>query len=397
MKDLEGSVSRESRLPVILARNQRYGKDMKVLLLSAYDAESHRSWHQLLSTTFTEYQWTILTLPPRYFSWRMRGNSLSFAFQHRDVLEKDYDLLIATSMVDLSALRGFVPKLGALPTLVYFHENQFAYPASEQQFDSIEPQVLNLYTALAADTLAFNSAYNRDTFLDGAEKLLAKMPDQVPSGLIKKLIAKSHLLPVPLADDKFIKRNRTVDNSPLQLLWNHRWEYDKGPDRLLAAIEKLLAEKVEIDFHIVGQQFRKIPNEFKQIKALVNSQRPDSLKHWGYIEDADEYRQLLASCDVVLSTAIHDFQGLAVLEAVAAGCVPLIPVRLCYPEWFSEVFLYGSYQSQPELEAQELAQRLDSLARQKQAGGLLKVPSVDRFSMKNVRKDFKRLCDSMMF
>ena len=127
-----------------------------------------------------EVDWTLLTLPPRYFSWRLRGNSLSWAMLARDALEADYDVLLATSMTDLSALRGLCPALCRLPTAVYFHENQFAYPGSDRQRQSVEPQMLNLYTALAADRVLFNSAYNRDSFLEGADELLRKLPDFSP-------------------------------------------------------------------------------------------------------------------------------------------------------------------------------------------------------------------------
>ena len=90
---------------------------MRILLLSAYDAHSHRRWRQGLVAAFPEWQWTVLTLPPRYFSWRVRGNSLSWAFSERETLEQPYDVLIATSMTDLSALKGLVPALASVPSL----------------------------------------------------------------------------------------------------------------------------------------------------------------------------------------------------------------------------------------------------------------------------------------
>ena len=54
-------------------------------------------------------------------------------------LARDYDLALATSMVDLASLRGLIPKLAAVPSLLYFHENQFAYPAGHQRDENIEP------------------------------------------------------------------------------------------------------------------------------------------------------------------------------------------------------------------------------------------------------------------
>lgn len=304
---------------------------MKILLLSAYDAASHKRWREGLVKHCADHDWTCLSLPARYFNWRVRGNSLSWAFSERATLEQDYDLLIATSMVDLSSLRGFVPKLASVPTLLYFHENQFDYPVSNKQksaehHGSVEPQILSIYSALCATTLVFNSSYNRQTFLEGAAALLKKLPDAVPGNLIECMEQCSQVLSVPLDDSFFsnIERDRDT-SSPLQLVWNHRWEYDKGPDRLLLFIRELKRLNVVFRLHVVGQQFRQQPAEFEEIKQLLLECK--ALGEWGFIESEASYRRLLCDADVVLSTALHDFQGLSILEAVASGCKPLLPAR----------------------------------------------------------------------
>ena len=88
---------------------------MNVLLLSAYDAPSHRYWREGLAGYFVDYCFTQLTLPPRYFSWRIRGNSLSWGWTREDVLTRDYDMLVATSLVaSLSTLGDFACRLGSL-------------------------------------------------------------------------------------------------------------------------------------------------------------------------------------------------------------------------------------------------------------------------------------------
>ena len=153
---------------------------MKVLLLSAYDAHSHRRWRRGLVAAFPDWDWTVLALPPRHFSWRVRGNSLSWAFGERHTLEQPYDVIVATSMTDLSALKGLVPSLAGIPTLVYCHENQFAYPEPPERVPRNAPKITTLYAMLAADRVLFNSEYNRTTLLDGAGALLAQMPDAVP-------------------------------------------------------------------------------------------------------------------------------------------------------------------------------------------------------------------------
>ena len=87
---------------------------------------------------FPAFSWRSLTLPPRHFAWRVRGNPLYWGLEERTVLESDYDALVATSMVDLCTLRGLVPALTRLPTLLYFHENQFAYPRGRGRHEPLE-------------------------------------------------------------------------------------------------------------------------------------------------------------------------------------------------------------------------------------------------------------------
>ena len=256
---------------------------MRILLLSAYDADSHRYWRQGLVDNFPEHSWSVLTLPARYFSWRIRGNSLTWAFgEHAEILKQSYDLVIATSMTDLSSLRGFIPRLAHTPTLLYFHENQFAYPLSGKEHNSVEPQILNLYSALAADHILFNTEFNRKTFLDGARALLKKLPDHLPNGLVERLTARSSVLPVPLNTTCY-KPHQSIDNSGLQVVWNHRWEFDKGPELLYQAIEQCVIKELDITFHIVGQQFRNTPPEFKKIASDFGPH----LGAFGYIESIE--------------------------------------------------------------------------------------------------------------
>jgi hypothetical protein len=48
----------------------------------------------------------------------------------------------------------------------------------------------------------------------------------------------------------------------------------------------------------------------------------------------DEYRSIVSRAGIVVSTAAHEFQGLAMLEAVSAGALPIVPDGLCYPEQY---------------------------------------------------------------
>ena len=201
---------------------------------------------------FPEHTWTQLVLPPRNFNWRIRGNSLQWALNEKDLLNQDYDLLIATSMVDLASLRGFIPRIAHLPTLLYFHENQFVYPlSSKQRNNNVEPQLVPLYSALCADAIVFNSNYNRSTFLQGAKELLSKLPDQISPELLEK-IENSEVISVPLEEFSFDPVATAMLQNPKQILdvvWNHRWEYDKGPKLLLSLAQAILTQRLPIRLH----------------------------------------------------------------------------------------------------------------------------------------------------
>lgn len=316
----------------------------RILCLSAYEAASHRHWRQILEQGLAEFEWESLILPPRHFRWRIRGNPLSWL--NEPLLSESYDLVLATSMVDLATLRGTQPALARTPAVAYFHENQFAYPDRRRDGQSNEPAIVNLYTALSADRVLFNSDWNRQSMLSGVARLMRRVPDRKPRDLVQCIEARSAVLPVPIDDDCFDGHDRQWSSVP-HLVWNHRWEYDKGPERLLAILRALRDCGVEFRLSLVGQQFRVAPEPF----SVIRSEFSEAIVQCGFIPIQDAYRQLLAEADIVLSTALHDFQGLAVLEAMAAGAVPVVPDRLAYPEYVPDELRYESHEQEPEQEA----------------------------------------------
>lgn len=366
---------------------------MKALLLSAYDAHSHRHWCDSLERMFPAWQWTRLTLPARHFGWRVRGNPLYWSQAERETLEQPFDLLIATSMVDLATLRGLVPTLAAVPSVLYFHENQFDYPARPQQSSLLEAQMVSLYAALAADRLVFNSRYNHDSFLNGCRTLLQKLPDFVPPAIAEQLAAKSHVIPVPVSvaprqpgEHAGYTVGDTVPTRKLRLLWLGRFEYDKGANGLLVFLRHLESTAVEYELAIIGQQFRDSPPEFGHIE----SQFSHRLVQFGYLPDPASYYRWLRAADIVVSTANHEFQGLAILEAVVSGCLPLVPRRLAYPEIYPPQFCYPSEQEDPEREAAGAVKRLQALA-EGLAEGRIRPPTMEAFSPDTVQPAYASL------
>lgn len=312
---------------------------MRALLLSAYAAVSHQFWaEQVMAHTAAD--WTILTLPPRHFSWRVRGNPLTWALKEHARLNQPYDLVLATSMVDIATLIGLYPGLGRAKKVLYFHENQFAYPESAQQVSWVEAKMVNLYSALAADEVVFNSVYNRDSFVDGARAFLKKMPENLPAAArLETLRNNAHILPVPIrplpASFIPLSYNAPEINKPTRVIWNHRWEYDKNPQDFFTALYALSDQGIPFELAVMGQQFRQSPKVFEQAKERLDTH----IIAWGAQPESD-YKALLSEGGIVVSTTWHEFQGLAIMEAAQRGVLPLVPDRLCFPELYPPEYRY---------------------------------------------------------
>lgn len=298
-----------------------------IWLLSAYHADSHAAWAERLMRHFDQVEWRPFSLPGRHFRWRIRGNPLSWLDTFPDECP---DLILATSMVDLATLKGLHPRYSPVPTVYYFHENQFTYPRNERQHDSVDPQMVQLYGALAADRIAFNSAFNRNSFLQGVADLLQRLPDALPTKVEERLAKKSTLCPVPISPP-----STTATREAGLILWSHRWEYDKNPDLFADAVLALAEQGRDFRLALLGPRPAKAPPALHRLRDLL----PGHIAVDARVT-ADEYTHWLSRADIVVSTARHEFQGLAVLEAAAAGALPLVPDALCYPEQYPKTCRY---------------------------------------------------------
>jgi len=83
---------------------------------------------------------------------------------------------------------------------------------------------------------------------------------------------------------------------------------------------------------LAGEHFEEKPEEFN----LAFQRYADRILHYGYAEDFEEYSRLLHRSNIIVSTSIHEFFGIAIMEAIYCGCHPLLPDRLTYPELIPE-------------------------------------------------------------
>ncbi len=307
-----------------------------VLLLEPYYGGSHKAFltglQQHLDCSFT-----LLSLPARKWKMRMQLAAPFFAEQiiKRIKAGARFDAILSSTFIDVAVLRSMLDCRGIrLPLAVYFHENQFSYPGQVADPGIFQFSSINFTSALCADRLAFNSSYNLETFLAGIRRYLKKAADMELRHLEDTIRAKSVVL-YPGIDFSIIDAApaREKMNTPV-IIWNHRWEHDKDPVTFFETLFEL--QHLEFNLIVLGEQFRYQPEIFREAKKIL----ADRLIRFGYVESKEEYADLLRQGDIVVSTACHEFFGMAVLEGVRSGCRPLVPDRLSYRELFAQRYRY---------------------------------------------------------
>nr|WP_320191766.1 DUF3524 domain-containing protein [uncultured Desulfobacter sp.] len=300
---------------------------LKILFLEPFYGGSHKSVADGFARC-SSHQVNILSLAPRFWKWRMRGSALALVRQIKNF--SDYDLVLATDMVDVTDFKALAgPKCP--PVALYFHENQLSYPLEPGEKRDFHLGFTNIISALAADGVFFNSHFHKEDFFNAAKRLIRKMPDLRPGWVLDEIHHKTCVLypgidlnPKPCVVPE--PQSDSLDR-PL-VIWNHRWEYDKNPKSFFVALEKLKRRGILFYLAVMGERYDTVPDEFKGLEQRFDGE----LLVCGYQEQAQDYRTWLAKGSVVISTAIQENFGISVMEAVAHGCFPLLPNRLSYPE-----------------------------------------------------------------
>lgn len=321
-------------------------KNLNVLFLEPFDTGSHRAFREGLEA-WSRHRISSLTLPGRFWKWRMRGAAAWFADKINGGDFAHTDVLLVTGFLNVADLRGLLaPPLDRAPILLYMHENQLTYPLSPHEEFDFHFGFTNIISALAADQVVFNSHYHRDLFLEAIPGFLNKMPEAVPRGVPGRIAERSSVLAVglerePLPDDAYaLYRGGICDEAAgppwpragrHRLLWNHRWEFDKRPGDFAAALETLLDRGLDFEVALLGD-----PAGNDGVFAPVRQRLGNRLTAWGFLPDRSQYVAHLAASDIVVSCADQEYFGIAVAEAVHAGCYPVLPRRQVYPS------LYGS-------------------------------------------------------
>lgn len=131
----------------------------------------------------------------------------------------------------------------------------------------------------------------------------------------KRMVDPNKIIVTPFKIDNEVKKFQQKERENI-VIFNGRNVDEKQP---------WLFEKLE----------KKILKKFDGKVRFVNTQRAALQK--------DEYYELIGKAKVVVSFALQENFGFGVNEAVHAGCVPILPERLVYPEFYERKYLYEDF------------------------------------------------------
>ncbi len=332
-------------------KKQNNTEKLNILALESYYGGSHKIFLDHLMQ-MSQHNWEFMGLLPRKWKWRMMHSALTFSDIIHNVdsnseevdepsrfITSSYsgrrpDLIFCTDMLNLAEFKGFLPaNFADIPCVAYFHENQLTYPTHYDKSKDRHFSWINITSAICADSVWFNSEYHMNSFLDAVTYRIKKAPDCRPANLADRIRAKSIIVPQGIEEHSDIQPGRRkADTTPLRILWAARWEFDKNPGDFFDALRLVRDMGIDFRLSVIGGKTRAKDLIFdkaeKEFAAYID--------HWGFMDTLEEYEDVLKNADIAVSTAIHEFFGISMAEAVAAGAFPIVPERLAYPEVLKE-------------------------------------------------------------
>lgn len=300
----------------------------RVVLVEAYYGGSHRAWVDTW-VAHSRHDISLVTHPDEFWRWRLRGGAVTLAADFAKLVADDGapDAVVVSGLVDVASFAGHARRsLGTTPMAVYVHESQMLYPLAPNQRADTSLALVNWQSLVAADQAWFNSAFHRDSLRGALPQLLNAQPAPGHGHLIDSVFERSSVLWPGVDVAGLIAAERTERAVP-RVLWNQRWDHDKNPHAVFSALAQLAEEGVPFTLALAGQNQRPDNPDF----AWVHEKLGDRIDHHGYVPD-DDYQDMLLNSDVVVSAADHEFFGISIVEAIAAGSVPVLPTRLSFPE-----------------------------------------------------------------
>ena len=305
---------------------------LRIALLEPFYADSHKEWADKLAK-YSKHQFTLFTLPGKFWKWRMHGAALTLSHQV-NASPETFDRFLVTDMLDVATFKALLEERHrSTPIYLYMHENQLTYPWSPSDMDPTMNRDrhyawINYTSCLVADRVFFNSKYHLQSFINALPDFLKAFPDYKELPTIERIREKSSVL--FLGMDFSEQKISSPSNAPV-ILWNHRWEYDKNPDLFFEGLYQLKALDLPFQLIVCGRSYPDEPSIFAQAQQDFK----EKCIHWGYANSKEDYYKLLQKADLLPVTSHQDFFGISVVEGIYHGLSPLLPKRLAYPDYIS--------------------------------------------------------------
>lgn len=309
----------------------------RVLLIEPWFDGSHRQWAEGYRRS-SGLDVDIVALSGELWRWRLRGGALPLAEKVRAWVAEHGrpDVVLVSGLVDVAQLLGLLrAQLAAVPVVIYQHESQLVYPTTSAADG--EAALRNWLSWCAADEVWFNSEYHRDSVADRLAPYVERLPDGSHVSFVDEVLARFDVEPLGVDLQPFLRtadddrRHDGASSEPPVILWSHRWEADKGPEQFGAALAKAEAEGLDFRLVLAGEHPQAGSSQATEAREELATRFAERVLANGPF-DRDRYRSLVREADVVVSCASHEFFGIAMVEAMAAGCVPVLPAALSYPE-----------------------------------------------------------------
>jgi len=338
----------------------------RVVLVEPYYGGSHRAWADGL-VAHSSHEIHLVTHDAAYWRWRLRASALTLAEGVVGVIADHGrpDVLLVSDMVHLPALLGFLRRdIGDPAVALYLHENQLTHPVGPRDRPDESLALANWLSMAVADRVLVNSEAQLDDLRVALPVLLGRSLDHSHAHRLDEVLGRCEVLPVGVDLAGIVPDGHPPPAEPV-VVWNHRWDREKRADRLFSVLHRLADDGIAFRLALAGENLRVDPQEFDSIRRRLG----DRVVHVGTL-DRDGYHRLLAASDVTVSTAEHETFGIAAVEAMTAGCVPLLPDRLSYPEIVPERFHPAVLYAPDELDDRLRAVLTDLLAARAAVAGL---------------------------
>lgn len=321
---------------------------MNVFALEPYYGGSHRAFLDSLADR-SRHHWSLVTLPARHWKWRMRSAPTAILRSVAETRDRVGipDVIVASTMLDLPVFLGLASRdvrlrdfVSDVPVVAYFHENQWAYPAAPGTPVDHHYGYTNLLSAAIASECWFNSRFNQDSFLRLSRSFLERMPDSRQAIDLDAIARRCRVIPPgfePPTELATKSARRTDEHSAMRIGWVGRFEHDKRPDRFLELLESLAADSMRFELVLLGQRGRSCESLDE-----IRSRFGERIRFDGFAESREEYWSRLSEIDVVVSTAEHEFFGIAICESIWSGAIPVTPNGLSYVEYVPDRLRYDS-------------------------------------------------------